>query len=198
MLPGAEHGMALSDDFSTDRMGVHWAFHAPGAGEAARVLRDGDGLVLKGSGASPTDSRPLTFICGDLAMRSRPTSSLRARQRRGCCCSIRRSSIAGLGFRARAGDASRGHAAARGCAGGFRTAAADQGAERPAHRDVLDAYARQGVDAVWRAVRDVGVQPQHGVGFFEFEAGGLLRGEWERAGEVNDVSGVVTCASRRW
>lgn len=62
----AEHGMALSDDFSTDRMGVHWAFHAPGAGEAARVSRDGDGLVLKGSGASPTDSRPLTFICGDL------------------------------------------------------------------------------------------------------------------------------------
>jgi glutamate 5-kinase len=31
------------------------------------VSRDGNGLVLKASGASPTDSRPLTFICGELA-----------------------------------------------------------------------------------------------------------------------------------
>lgn len=66
-IAGAAHGMALSNNFSTDRMGLLWAFHAPGAGESARVSRDAGGLLLKGSGLSPTDSRPLTFINGDLA-----------------------------------------------------------------------------------------------------------------------------------
>lgn len=66
-VAGAGHGMPLSDDFTTDRLGVHWAFHAPGPNENARLSRDGDGLILRASGATPTDSRPLTFISGDLA-----------------------------------------------------------------------------------------------------------------------------------
>lgn len=66
-IPNAEHGTALSDDFSTDRLGTHWAFHAPGPNESARLKRDSNGLTLRASGSSPTDSRPLTFINGDLA-----------------------------------------------------------------------------------------------------------------------------------
>jgi xylan 1,4-beta-xylosidase len=66
-IAGAEHGMPLSDDFTTDRLGIHWAFHAPSPTENARLTRDGNGLTLRASGTSPTDSRPLTFINGDLA-----------------------------------------------------------------------------------------------------------------------------------
>ncbi len=65
-IPNAEHGMPLSDDFSTNRLGVHWAFHAPGPNETTRLTRDSNGLTLRASGVSPTDSRPLTFINGDL------------------------------------------------------------------------------------------------------------------------------------
>lgn len=66
-IADALHGMALSDDFTTDRTGVLWAFHAPGPNENARLRREPGVLHLKASGATPTDSRPLTFICGDLA-----------------------------------------------------------------------------------------------------------------------------------
>ena len=66
-LVGAEHGMPLSDDFAADRMGTHWAFHAPGSNDSARLSRDSNGLTLNASGSTPTDSRPLTFINGDLA-----------------------------------------------------------------------------------------------------------------------------------
>lgn len=66
-IVGAQHGMPLSDDFTADRMGTHWAFHAPGPDEGGRLSRDGDGLILRASGSTPADSRPLTFINGDLA-----------------------------------------------------------------------------------------------------------------------------------
>jgi xylan 1,4-beta-xylosidase len=66
-IAGAEHGMPLSDDFTTDRLGIHWAFHAPSPTENARLTRDSNGLTIRASGTSPTDSRPLTFINGDLA-----------------------------------------------------------------------------------------------------------------------------------
>lgn len=66
-IPGAAHGMALSDDFTTDRIGLEWAFHAPGPNENARRIWSPGLLRLAASGKTPTDSRPLTFICGDLA-----------------------------------------------------------------------------------------------------------------------------------
>ena len=66
-VPDAPHGMALSDDFSTDRIGLTWAFHAPGPGDATRRTWSPGMLRLKAAGTTPTDSRPLMFICGDLA-----------------------------------------------------------------------------------------------------------------------------------
>ncbi|MGH8027729.1 MAG: family 43 glycosylhydrolase, partial [Pseudoxanthomonas sp.] len=55
-------GYALSDDFSTDRFGIQWAFHDPRPEEMARVERTVKGLRLAASGNSPADSSPLT--CG--------------------------------------------------------------------------------------------------------------------------------------
>ncbi|MDP9424053.1 MAG: family 43 glycosylhydrolase [Pseudomonadota bacterium] len=59
------HGMALSDDFSTDRFGIQWGFYDPGPTELARVRREGGKLVIRGKGLTPSDCSPLSFICGD-------------------------------------------------------------------------------------------------------------------------------------
>lgn len=62
-----KHGMPLSDDFSTDRTGLVWNFFRPTAADAARINRDGDGLVLAGAGSSPANSSPLLMVVGDQA-----------------------------------------------------------------------------------------------------------------------------------
>ncbi|MBD3835366.1 family 43 glycosylhydrolase [Brevundimonas sp.] len=58
-------GRALSDDFSTDRMGVQWAFHDPNPQDAERAERRDGGLIIAGRGTSPADSSPLTCGVGD-------------------------------------------------------------------------------------------------------------------------------------
>lgn len=61
------HGMALSDDFSTDKFGIQWSFYAPDQDEKARLSR-GDGvLTLRAKGTAPSDCSPLTFVQGDQA-----------------------------------------------------------------------------------------------------------------------------------
>ena len=59
------HGIALSDDFSTDRMGTLWSFYDPGANEGKRIRRDAGTLIMAGKGATPSDCSPLTCIAGD-------------------------------------------------------------------------------------------------------------------------------------
>jgi len=61
------HGIPLSDDFSKDRTGTVWNFFRPSPTESSRISRDGDGLVLKGSGSSPSNSSPLLAVVGDQA-----------------------------------------------------------------------------------------------------------------------------------
>ena len=63
------HGMGLSDDFTTDKFGVQWAFYDPAPDEMKRVRRENGALVLAGKGTQPRDGSPLTFIAGDLAYR---------------------------------------------------------------------------------------------------------------------------------
>jgi len=58
-------GYALSDDFSTNKLGLQWGFFAPAADELDRVRYDGNSLVLKGKGTSLADCSPLTCIVGD-------------------------------------------------------------------------------------------------------------------------------------
>lgn len=61
------HGMALSDDFSTDRFGVQWSFYNPVGDSRDRLIRDGDGLLMSAAGTAPNDCSPLTFVVGDQA-----------------------------------------------------------------------------------------------------------------------------------
>ena len=60
----SDHGMALSDDFSEERFGVQWSFHAPAKDEYLRASLE-DGIVLQARGSGPSDSSPLTCIVGD-------------------------------------------------------------------------------------------------------------------------------------
>jgi len=64
-----QHGVAFSDDFTTDRLGSQWAFYDPGPDERARLSYEGGALVLQGKGDTPANCSPLTFICGDQAYR---------------------------------------------------------------------------------------------------------------------------------
>jgi xylan 1,4-beta-xylosidase len=58
-------GFALSDDFSRNKLGQQWSFHAPGANEAARLRYEDGSLVLHGKGSALADCSPLTCIVGD-------------------------------------------------------------------------------------------------------------------------------------
>lgn len=61
------HGMPLSDDFSSDRMGTLWAFYDPAADEAARISRANNTLHMIAKGKSPSDCSPFCCIAGDQA-----------------------------------------------------------------------------------------------------------------------------------
>jgi xylan 1,4-beta-xylosidase len=61
------HGIPLSDDFHSDRLGVQWAFYDPAPDEAARVALSAGVLSLAGKGSTPKDASPLAFIAGDPA-----------------------------------------------------------------------------------------------------------------------------------
>lgn len=61
------HGMELSDDFRSGRLGPQWAFFNPGPDEMKR-LSFGDGaMTLQGKGTAPRDASPLAVIAGDRA-----------------------------------------------------------------------------------------------------------------------------------
>lgn len=63
------HGMPLSDDFTTDRMGTLWSFYDPAPGEASRLKRADGTLHMSGKGTNPSDCSPLTCLAGDHAYR---------------------------------------------------------------------------------------------------------------------------------
>jgi beta-xylosidase len=93
--------MALSDDFSTDRIGQLWAFHAPGPDEASRRTWSPGMMRLKASGKTPTDSRPLTFICGDLAYEATADIEIDEGAEAGVLLFYSPKLYCGLGFNAR-------------------------------------------------------------------------------------------------
>ncbi len=61
------HGVPLSDDFSTNKIGPQWTFFRPGGPVAENHRYENGALVLKAAGTSPKDANPLMFICGDQA-----------------------------------------------------------------------------------------------------------------------------------
>jgi beta-xylosidase/acetyl esterase/lipase len=59
------HGLPLSDDFSTSKMGLQWSFYNGDNGDRDRYRYANGTLVLKAKGAGPADSSPLWFVNGD-------------------------------------------------------------------------------------------------------------------------------------
>lgn len=91
-------GFALSDDFSTDRFGVQWAFHDPRPGEMERIARTGKTLKLAAAGASPADSSPLAFIVPDRAYQVEVTLELADGSEGGLLLFYNHKAFAGVGF----------------------------------------------------------------------------------------------------
>jgi xylan 1,4-beta-xylosidase len=58
-------GATLSDDFSSNRLGLQWSFFDAAPGELQRARHDGTGLLLRGKGRGLADCSPLTCVVGD-------------------------------------------------------------------------------------------------------------------------------------
>jgi xylan 1,4-beta-xylosidase len=61
------HGVAFSDDFSTNRMGTQWSFYKGSIEDRQRYRHENGALILNAKGSSPTDASPLSFVTGDHA-----------------------------------------------------------------------------------------------------------------------------------
>lgn len=97
-LPNQVHGMALSDDFSRDRMGIQWAFYDPRPDETARIRRAGGTVHLRAKGRTPADSSPLTFVNGDHGYRIECDVEVDEGAEAGLLLFYNRRLYAGLGF----------------------------------------------------------------------------------------------------
>ena len=97
-IPDQPHGMPLSDDFSSDKFGIQWAFYDPAPGEAARVRRAGGVLHVKGKGRTPSNCSPLSFICGDQRYRIEADIEVDPGAEAGLLLFYNRRLYAGLGF----------------------------------------------------------------------------------------------------
>jgi beta-xylosidase len=64
-IASVPHGLALSDDFSTNKSGIQWGFYDPGPQEMSRLKRVNGALEMRGKGTQPADCSPLSFIAGD-------------------------------------------------------------------------------------------------------------------------------------
>ncbi|PTT10967.1 family 43 glycosylhydrolase [Caulobacter sp. HMWF025] len=95
------HGMALSDDFTTDKLGVQWNFFAPGPGEADRISRKDGVLTLKGAGEAPSSGSPLIFVNGDQAYEIECEIDIDPETRAGLILFYDRQLYCGLGFDAK-------------------------------------------------------------------------------------------------
>jgi xylan 1,4-beta-xylosidase len=94
------HGMALSDDFRTDRFGSLWSFYDPASNEMERVRYDASSLVLKGKGTQPFDCSPMSFRAGDLAYEVETGIEISGGAQAGLLLFYSRRLYCGLGFAA--------------------------------------------------------------------------------------------------
>lgn len=91
-------GFALSDDFSTDRLGLQWSFFAPGADEAQRLSRDNGQLVLQAKGSTLADCSPLTCIVGDRSYEASVVLEMRGNAQGGLALFYDPRGFVGVGF----------------------------------------------------------------------------------------------------
>ncbi len=93
-----EHGFPLSDDFTSNKFGLQWAFHDPGPDEMKRVRYGEASLDLKAEGGSPADSSPLTCIAVDRAYQVEVTMELIGNVEGGLFLFYNPKAFVGLGF----------------------------------------------------------------------------------------------------
>jgi beta-xylosidase len=92
------HGLALSDDFSKDTLGLQWAFYDPAADERERARLSDGMLILKAKGTAPRDASPLTCVAGDQAYRFEVEMERDPDASAGALLFYSRKLYAGLGF----------------------------------------------------------------------------------------------------
>ncbi|MBT2246821.1 family 43 glycosylhydrolase [Sphingobium sp. BHU LFT2] len=88
----------LTDDFSDDRFGVQWSFHAPRKGEAQRATYEPGALRVTASGISPADSSPLTCLVGDRRYEAEISLALEGDAEAGLILFYNHKAFVGLGF----------------------------------------------------------------------------------------------------
>ena len=91
-------GYPLSDDFSSSRFGVQWAFHDPAADEMNRVKYSNGSLALAGKGTSPADSTPITCIVGDRGYEAEVHMELDGETEGGLLLFYNHKAFVGVGF----------------------------------------------------------------------------------------------------
>lgn len=90
-------GHALSDDFSTSRFGVQWAFDDPAPDEMQRAAYRDGALVLAARGHTPADSAPLVCIVGDRSYDAEVHLELQGDAEAGLLLFYNRKAFLGLG-----------------------------------------------------------------------------------------------------
>lgn len=99
--PGSDavpHGMRLSDDFSTNRIGIQWGFHGGTDADARRYRYEDGALILQGKGSSPQDCAPLALIAGDLAYQVEVEAEISGNAKAGLLVFYNEKLYAGVGF----------------------------------------------------------------------------------------------------
>lgn len=91
-------GMALSDDFSSNRFGPLWSFHRPRPYEMQRARYTGKALEFRGFGSSPADSAPLVCSVGDRAYVAEITFELSGDAEGGLLLFYNHKAFVGVGF----------------------------------------------------------------------------------------------------
>lgn len=92
------YGIAFSDDFTTNKMGIQWGFHQGTDADAARVRYADGALILQAKGTSPQDCAPLAFSTGDQAYQVEVEAEISDGAAAGLIVFYNEKLYAGLGF----------------------------------------------------------------------------------------------------
>jgi len=91
-------GFPLSDDFSTNKLGVQWSFFNPGPNEMERVSYQHGRLAIRGKGTSVADCSPLTVIVGDRSYEASVVLEISAGAQGGLALFYDQRGFCGIGF----------------------------------------------------------------------------------------------------
>jgi len=91
-------GIALSDDFTSGKLGLQWSFFAPAADEMRRLRFEDHALVMQAKGTSPADCSPLTCLPGDRSYEASVVLELSGEAQGGLCLYYSQQAFVGVGL----------------------------------------------------------------------------------------------------